>query len=414
MMRRAALTLALLIASALPAQAQQPPPGPPPVLQQPQIPPLPPTEDITVVGQRPVDPITPTTMYWVEDAYATYPLLGPTFAKGLIIWNHQRPWDGIGPAVPPIRAMEGMAALGWDIVRLQRNPQNRGDWESSSERVAGVLTEQIAKAHADGYQRIILAGQDFGGALSLVAGRFIDGLYGIIAFAPNTGIKWGLHGQGAAPIPSDELTQLILTRTWDELEHVKAERLMLLFPTADEQVPRARGPTAREILTRRKDLSFLLVDETSNVRTTAGADTPDFDAYASCLDLYLEPDLTPRHGEFHCGADEIPLALAQMGVKPHGGEGWFGYSDRGQALYVELPAGGRGPVTYGWGAGANGKTRPGSRNLDPTVAGAGFTAELSPDRMLHGVHVHALLRLTIDQEDGTRAAAVMHRLPGNS
>jgi len=409
----AAATLAVWAGTAYAAEPQQPPQqlpaGPPPVLRPPQI--LAPTEEITVIGKRPEPPVTPTTMYWIEDAYATYPLLGPNFAKGLVIWNHTRPWDGTGPAVPPIRAMEGMAALGWDIMRLQRNPRNRGDWEVGVARVNYELSQQVAKAHEDGYKRVILAGQDFGGGLSLEAGKVVDGLYGIIALAPNTGIKW-VHG--ISPLPDDGWTQVILNRTWDQLEHVKAERLMVLFPDDDEQVPRVRGPTARDILTRRGDQSFLLVDETGGVRTTAGADTPDFNAYASCMDLYMSPELTPKPGEFHCGADEIPAALAQMGAKPHGGEGWFGYSNLGQTIYLELPSSGRGRATYGWGVGWNGKTRPGTQAFDISSTGGVFTASLAPDQTLRGVHIGTQLRVTIDQEDGTRVSVAMHRLPGNS
>ena len=370
------------------------------------------TEEITVLGKRVVEPITPTTRYWVEDAFSDYPLLGANFAQGLIIWNHPFPWNHAGPLVPPIRAMEGMAALGWDIVRLQRNGRIEGPWDPP--HVEDALTQQIAAAKAEGYKRIVLAGQEVGGGLSLEAGKVIDGLYAIVAFAPNTGVAWKGAPRQLVNDPTDRNAQAILTHTWDQLEYTRAGRLMVLFPDADEQVPHVRGPTARDILAKRGDLPFLLVDETSQVRTTAGADTSDFDSYASCLDLFLSPDLTPHPGEFHCGADEIPLALAQMGVKPHGGESWFGYSTRGQTIYLELPADGRGPVTYGWGVGANGKAKAGFKTLDAKFAGDAFTAALTPDQTLHGVRHGTLFRLTIDLEDGTRAAVALHRLSGNS
>jgi len=373
---------------------------------------LAPTEEVTVIGKRPT--VTPDTSYWVEDGFTTYPLLGPNFAKGLIIWNHSEPWNGIGASFPPARALEGMAALGWDITRLQRNGRLSGDWEAKVARVDDALAVEIANAKAQGYQRIILAGQDVGGAFALEAGKTIERLYGIIAFAANTGIKWGGKGMGTVPVPNDELTQVILTRTWDQLEHTHATRLMVLFPAADEQVPPERGPKARDILTKRGDLPFLLVDETSGVRTTEGADTPDFNAYASCLDLFLSPELTPHPGEFHCGADEIPAALAQMGVKPGAGETWFGYSSRGQTIYLEQPANSRGSIIYGWGAGANGKTKPGFKSLDATFAGETFSAQLAPDQLIRGVRHDPLYRLTIDLEDGTRASVTLHRLSGNS
>ncbi|HEV2676793.1 MAG TPA: hypothetical protein VGV37_19865 [Aliidongia sp.] len=374
--------------------------------------PAPAAEEITVIGKRPV--VTPQTSYWVEDAFATYPLLGPNFAQGLIIWNHPFPWNHAGPAVPPIRAMEGLAALGWDIIRMQRNSRIESAWESETVRVHEQLVGQIESAKAQGYKRIVLAGQEVGGGISLEAGKTIDGLYAIIAFAPNTGIKWAGWPRQMINSPTDSWGQVILTRTWDQLEHTHAGRLMVLFPDADEQVPHLRGPTARDILTKRGDQPFLLVDETSQVRGTAGADTADFDSYASCMDLFLSTDLTPRPGEFHCGADEVPLALAQMGIKPHGGESWFGYSTRGQTIYLELPPGGHGPVTYGWGAGANGKAKPGFKSLDAKFTADAFTADLAPDQAIRGIRQGALLRLTVDLEDGTRAAVVLHRLPGNS
>ena len=372
------------------------------------------TEEITVLGKRVVEPITPTTSYWVEDAFSDYPLLGANFAKGLIIWNHPFPWNHAGPMVPPIRAMEGMAALGWDIIRLQRNSRIESAWDTETARVHEQLVAQIEAAKTNGYKRVILAGQEVGGGISLEAGKTIDGLYAIVAFAPNTGIHWLGAPRMLTDQPTDSRSPIILAHTWDQLEHLHAGRLFVLFPTDDEQVPHVRGPTARDILAKRGDLPFLLVDETSQVRGTTGADKPDFDSYASCLDLFLSPDLTPHPGEFHCGADEIPLALAQMGIKPHGGESWFGYRTRGQTIYLELPADGRGPVVYGWGVGANGKAKAGVRTLDAKFTGESFTADLTADQVIHGVRHGTLFRLTIDLEDGTRAAVALHRLSGNS
>jgi dienelactone hydrolase len=374
--------------------------------------PAPPTEDITVIGKRAV---ASDTSYWTEDAYAAYPLLGPNFAQGLVIWNHPESFDGSGAELPPIRVMEGLASLGWDITRLQRNSRLKPGWDNKMADVRAALAKALAAAKVEGYRRIILAGQQVGGGLALESGKEVDGIYAIIAFAPNTGIFWYGAPRYPSPIPTDWEAGSILSRTWDQLEHTHAERLLVLFPERDQEVPHERGPTARDILTKRGDLPFLLIDETSGVRTTEGADTPDFNAYASCMDLFLSPDLAPRPGEFHCGTDEVPTALAQMGVRPRGGESWFGYSSRGQTIYLELPADGRGLLTYGWGAGARGKIRPGFKTLPATFAGDTVTAELAPpDQMLRGVRHGALFRLTVDLEDGTRDAVTLHRLAGNS
>lgn len=373
--------------------------------------PAPPTEDITVIGKRPV--VTPDTSYWVEDAFTTYPLLGPNFAKGLIIWNHPENYYGGGAELPPIKVMEGMAELGWDIVRLQRNSRLKPGFTSKVEDVRESLSKQLASAKVEGYRRIILAGQQVGGALAMEAGKEVDGIYAIVAFAPNSGIAWKGAPRHPSPIPTDNKAGITLGDNQDELKHTHAGRLFLLYPDLDEEVPHERGPTAREILSHR-DMPFLLVDETSGVRTTEGAETPDFRSYASCMDLFLSPEVTPRPGEFHCGADEIPAALAQMGIKPGHGETWFGYSSRGQTVYLELPASGRGPVIYGWGAGANGKIRPGFKALDAQFAGDTFTANLTPDQLIHGVRHDPRYRLTIDLEDGTRASVTLHRVAGSS
>lgn len=373
------------------------------------------TEEITVLGKRLV---TPSTSYWVEDAYTQYPLLGPNFAQGLVIWNHSDPWNRIGPSVPPIRAMEGMAALGWDIVRLQRNSRIQGGWDSEIGRIKEQITEQIATAKAQGYKRVILAGQEVGGAIALEAARTIDGIYAVIAFAPNTGIEWCGRNKRHIVCPPDQPLDfseaITLADTWDELSHISPTRLFVLFPQDDEEVPHLRGPTARDILSRRADLPFVLVDETGGVRTTFGADKPEFDPYASCMDLFVSPDLSPRAGEFRCGADEIPLALAQMGIRQHGGDAWFGYDTRGQAIYLEFPIGNQSTVIYGWGAGANGKARPGVRSLEAKFSGASFTVALTPDQMIHGAHIGTLVRLTIDREDGTRTAVAMRRITSGS
>ena len=101
-------------------------------------------------------------------------------------------------------------------------------------------------------------------------------------------------------------------------------------------------------------------------------------------------------------------------MKPRGGEGWFGYSSRGQTIYLELPAKGQGALTYAWGAGANGKTRPGSKALEAKFSGETFTAELAPDQLLRGVRHGPLVRVTVDLEDGTRAEVTLHRVAGSS
>ena len=351
------------------------------------------SEDIVVTGQRSA---TPGANVWIEDGFAQFPALGPQFAKGLVIWNHPVAPNGQGVSVATVPAIGGMAALGWDVIRLQRNPRLPAAWESRLAEVRESLIQQVAQARALGYQRIILAGQGFGGGLSLDAAKSVDGLYGVIAFAPNT-------GDGLAS----------LDRTWSQLREAKAQRVVVLFPANDAEVPQARGAVARDLLNARAGLPFLLVDEDSGVRGNPGANSMAFGVYATCMEYFLAPDANPHAGEFRCGADEVPVALARMGAKPHG-EAWFGYSNRGLETYVELPGVAGAPILYGWGYGADGLGKPTVKSYQAKKSGAGFTFDLNQDLTVRGLKGEKELRLTVDLPDGTRSAVVMHRLSGNS
>ena len=351
-------------------------------------------QDIVVTGQRPA---APNANVWFEDGFAQFPALGPQFAKGLVIWDHPVAAGGQGVSVATVPSIGGMAALGWDVIRLQRNPRLPAAWENRLTEVRETLTQQVAQARAAGYSRIILAGQGFGGGLALESAKTIDGLYAVIAFAPNT-------GDGLAS----------LERTYSQLREAKATRVVVLFPAGDAEVPAARGTVARDLLNARAGLPFLLVDEDSGVRGNAGADSMAFGVYATCMDYFLAPDAAPHAGEFRCGVDELPAALARMGAKPHGGEAWFGYSTRGLETYVELPATAGAPILYGWGYGADGLGKPTVKSYVTKKTGAGFTFDLNQDLTVRALKGESELRLTVDLPDGTRSAVVMHRLSGNS
>ena len=365
-----------------------------------------PVETITVHGRRPT-----STPLWFEEAYDDYPSLGPEFAKGLVIWNHPIDSTGLGPDVPPTRAIEGMAALGWDVIRLQRNPRinEAAQWQLMIQPLIEALTEEVADARSRGYKRIIVAGQGFGGGIAIESALTIKGLYGAIGFAPNTGVARAKSDQGnrGSDIAAD-LVSSNLRWTTSRLQAIQPIRLFLVFPEADEQMfGNERGADARKLLAARGDVPFALIDENHGIRGHTGADTKRFDPYATCMDYFFEPDLPPHPGEYHCGADETPAALAQMGIKPGaaGGKAWFGYSSRGQETYLEILPGGR--FLYGWGHGPLGKTLPGVKTYEATFAGNALSFALPEFLMVRGVHRGDDLRVTIELPDRTRALVEM-------
>ena len=350
-------------------------------------------EDIIVTGQRP--PV-PGANVWYEGGYPEFPPLGPQFAKGLVIWNHPVAGIGQGAAVATTRAIGGLAALGWDVIRLQRNPRLPPAWENRLAEVVQSLTQEVADARAQGYQRIILAGQGFGGGLALEAAKTIDGLYAVIALAPNTGD--GVTGVG---------------RTWSQLREARAQRIVVAFPKDDDQFITERGTEARNLLNARTGLPYILVDEDSGIRGNGGSESMAFGTYATCMSYFLAPDASPHAGEFRCGTDEVPAILARMGARPKG-EAWFGYSNRGLETYVELPATPGAPVLYGWGYGADGRGKPAVKSFETKPQGAGFLFDLNKDLTVRALKSGNELRLTVDLPDGTRSSVLLHRLAGNS
>ena len=365
-----------------------------------------PTDGLVAAKNRPT-----STPLWFEQTYDRYAPLGPARAKGLLIWNHPIDGNGRGPDVAPPPAIEGMAALGWDVIRLQRNPRlpEEAQWQAQIQPVTDALTHQVADAKARGYKRVIIAGQGFGGAIALESAAAIKDLYGVIAFAPNTGFAYSHTDQG------DKTTEIAgdmvpANERWttSRLKAAGPVRLFLLFPDKDEQMPGSdRGSDARKILGARNDLPFVLVDEDSGIRSNTGAATKPFDPFSTCLEYFFEPDRTPPTGEYHCGQDLVPAALARIGVTPKaaGGEAWFGLSNRGQETYLELLPNGR--VLYGWGHGPLGRITPGAKTFDADVDGDTFSFNLPDSLTVRGDKEDGALRITIEQPDHTQVAVDM-------
>src|SRR5260221_8128360 len=67
--------------------------------------------------------------------------------------------------------MEGLAARGWDVIKLNRNPVWENSWSSAGQRHVARVAEEVAAARRRGYRRIVVAGQSYGGGLSLGAAR---------------------------------------------------------------------------------------------------------------------------------------------------------------------------------------------------------------------------------------------------
>src|SRR5260370_34310699 len=149
--------------------------------------------------------------YGTEPAYESYPAKGSDKALGLVIWNHGV--DGQLPQYkgPPIPAIEGLAARGWDVIKLNRNPVWENSWANAGQRHVARVAEEVAAARKEGYRRIVVAGQSYGGAIALAAAGAIDPLWAVIATAPGTGQE--MRGDRTA---GDKWSQAVAQQTYQQ------------------------------------------------------------------------------------------------------------------------------------------------------------------------------------------------------
>jgi hypothetical protein len=233
-------------------------------------------------------------LFWLERAYCDLPMNGPERAHGIVLWNHgilgtTESWRGPAPL-----AFRLLQARGWDVVMLKRH--HSADADNVVHRTVQRTLEEVTAARRQGYRRVVLSGQSFGGHVTLEALDFGADIDGAIAFAP------GVRAMGASGRVDVGGTDRIL-------KTAKVGRLALLFPRDDDLVDRAvRGESARAILSRRA-LPYLLLDETSGIVGHLAAGTGRFALrHGLCLVEFLTaPGLAP--GRFTCPpvSDEWPI-----------------------------------------------------------------------------------------------------------
>jgi dienelactone hydrolase len=224
---------------------------------------------------------------WVERAFCDVPVQGPAGARGVIIWNHgihgtSESWKT--PAPPAFRLLQ---ARGWDVVILKRHHLGEASPGGPLQRTVERTLAEAASLRRQGYRKIVLAGQSFGGHVTLEALDTPASVFAAIVFAP------GLRMVGGGEAPDLSATERLL-------ERARADRLVLVFPGDDTVFGSAiRGARAETILARR-DVPYLLVDETGGISGHAGGMTGRFAVtYGLCLADFLDAAVLPQ-GRFVC------------------------------------------------------------------------------------------------------------------
>ena len=225
--------------------------------------------------------------FWVERAFCDLPANGPERANGIIIWNHgisgtTQSW--MAPAPPVFRLLQ---ARGWDVVMLKRHHLAEVAPGNTLYRTVQRTLEEAASSRKLGYRKVVLAGQSFGGYVTLEAIDTTPDIDAAIAFAP--GVRYSSPTSNLDPTITDRI-----------IRRAKVGRLALIFPKDDEVFGYAvRGPSAQGILARRA-LPYLLLDETSGLTGHGGGVTGRFALrYGFCLSEFLAASSLPAE-RFNC------------------------------------------------------------------------------------------------------------------
>ena len=239
--------------------------------------------DATACGQGPGQ-----RFFWVERAFCDLPLVGPARAHGVVIWNHgihgtTESWRD--PAPPALRLL---AARGWDVVAIKRNNLAETEAAHSLYRAVARTRDEIRAQRALGYRKIVLAGQSFGGQVSLDAAERQPDVFAVVAFAP------GMRSKSADGTLDAAVTERQLSRIPGEA------RVALVLPGDDSLFGGlSRGPGAAAALATRGGV-YMLLDESSDVRGHTGATSGRFALrYGLCLGEFLTT-ATPTPGRFAC------------------------------------------------------------------------------------------------------------------
>jgi pimeloyl-ACP methyl ester carboxylesterase len=265
-------------------------------------------------GAQPYDPPPSNfTAYWEVPGFKDHPYLGPEKAKGAVLWSHGVSGQQVQYTAPPPDVLRDFARAGWDIIKIQRNNTHEQGWSASGTKHVSYVVERARKARADGYRRVIAAGQSYGGAISLEASARGDDLFGVIAFAPGHGSDaCGTQAGFSARRISDNIQRQLI----DSIHAAKAPRIVVLMADGDEcQGFNEPSRIIRDALERIPG-KYLQFDATMPVRGHGAASTGQFRAwYGSCLLEFLNPDKEPAAKQTNCPHPTSSRFLFEAGYK---------------------------------------------------------------------------------------------------
>ena len=302
--------------------------------------------------------------YWVEYGFCDLPVKGPARAKGLVLWSHGVDGDKEAYAFPAPPVVRLLGLNGWDVVKINRNNLYERGWSSTGVRHRDDAIERAHAAKAQGYKSVILAGQSYGGAISLEANAKAPGIDGVLALAPGHGSDAASGATGYGNIYRN-LNRYLL----EALSAQKGGRVAVLVAPDDAYHPDRSigsgfGGQMRAALAA-SGRPFVVFDETGPIHSHFAGLTSQFSWwFGPCLLKFFDPAQPVASGETICKAPQpVPRFLLPPSFKPpaagsQGPSRWLGmwvgkYVDhrRDMMIAVEAVAGDTATVIYGTDAG---------------------------------------------------------------
>jgi dienelactone hydrolase len=211
---------------------------------------------------------------WLAPADPAQTALGPTRARGAVIWSHGRSVNSEDSQAPTPPYMAALHDGGWDTFRFNR--MRTSDTLSAS---AVELSQVVRRLKQQGYQQVALAGQSFGAFLSLMAADASDQVDAVIATAP---AAYGSFGEFYDSWRNNA------TKLYPLLDQVKRARVMVFYFHGDDFDPGGRGDRSREILTKR-GIQNVVIDQPPQLTTHWAASTALFvKKYGGCILGFLD------------------------------------------------------------------------------------------------------------------------------
>jgi len=235
------------------------------------------------------------TAYWTVPSFTNIPMRGPETATGIIFWSHGVKGKEVQYLGAPPLVIRDLADRGWDVIKINRNNLFENDWSNAGLKHVADLERRIGEAKAQGYKRVIAAGQSYGGAISLEAGKRRGDLFAVLAFSPG-------HGSDAATGASAaRLYENLIGLTVAQINATSAQRLWVSLPSGDYLMPdEGRSLRAKAALDR-TGKTFYLVGEDAPVRGHGAVSTFQYRQwYGKCLIALLDPNVNLPPGRIAC------------------------------------------------------------------------------------------------------------------